>query len=82
MSAIELRAEDVWDSLYHVKTDQERVLESLQSNNNHHFTLPLSEDYIKGKLYLLCSAGQVWRISGNIKCYTCIQMSPWLYSDV
>ena len=46
-TVIPLNAEEVWDTLSLVKAQQRCLLESLQSNNNNHFTLPLSDQYIK-----------------------------------
>ena len=44
---IPLNAKEVWDALNLVKAQQLRLLESLRSNNNNHFTLPLTDQYIK-----------------------------------
>ena len=42
-----LDAREVWDNLSRVHAEQLRQLDSLRSRENNHFTLPLTEQYIK-----------------------------------
>ena len=52
-----ISAGSVWATLHHVKTSQQGVFDSLKSNPNHHFTLPMSEQYIQD--HFTSSARQV-----------------------
>ena len=42
-----LDAREVWDNLSRVHAEQLRQLDSLRSRENNHFTLPLTDQYIK-----------------------------------
>ena len=67
-----LDAREVWDNLSRVHAEQLRQLDSLRSRENNHFTLPLTDQYIKdtftdcaeqvrsGESVVILNATHVW----------------------